>query len=217
MDMPSVVKCSHPADSTVCLQTRYLPRLTPPSMFYSQDTAWNVIDNNAGKQLHLECESREAALHLPESIKLHIALHSAYIPGKFVLHRFCNLFVCLNEAGRSYLVIHVTGQFSPVLRVLPEMWYSLFYHVDVSRKLRVLAGINSVAFTLEWMHNDYAIADHWHFTCPSYIRSRHFYFYVWQHCWSDFKQFLSYTRKLPQKFIGSTISRSLTVLRTDVS
>lgn len=47
-------------------------------MSYFPDTVWNVIDNKSWKTKgNLECESCEAALHIPESFKLYIALHSA--------------------------------------------------------------------------------------------------------------------------------------------
>jgi hypothetical protein len=113
VDTPSDVKRSHPADSTACLRTRYSIRLTPPSMFYSQDAAWNVVDNKSWKTIavwSVKAVKLHCAYRRVSNFTLHCTRRTSWV--SFILHRFCNLFACLNEAGRSYLVIHVTGQFS---------------------------------------------------------------------------------------------------------
>jgi len=87
---------------SVCLQTRYLTRLTPPNMSYFPDTVWNVIDNKSWKTKAIWCVEAVKLHYIYRRVSnftLHCTRRKSWVS---YLNRFWNLFACLNETGRSY-------------------------------------------------------------------------------------------------------------------
>jgi hypothetical protein len=71
---------------SVCLQTRYLTRLTPPNMSYFPDTVWKVTDNKSWKTEAIWSVKLHYTYRRVSNFTLHCTRRKSWVS---YLHRFC--------------------------------------------------------------------------------------------------------------------------------